>query len=162
MEITRSSILMDCLEETNRELHKYSKHGNGLLPLEGYENHFDDLNETCRLLRAMIIENQAREKEAGQEEVHASKPLADWQMEIIRRDAEREEDGPIRQMMVGGARDGGKKQAGLTADEAVLRRRYRRAEGFKPEPVILTDESGVYLNGEKILPQPVTYPGGEE
>lgn len=156
MEITRSSILMDCLEETNRELHKYSKHGNGLLPLEGYEKHFDDLNETCRLLRAMIIENQAREKEAGQEEVHASKPLADWQMEIIRRDAEREEDGPIRRMMVGGGTEkrepaptnlewNPKTQAweqGLTPDEAVLRRRYRKAEGYKPEPVV--------------------YPGGEE
>ena len=88
MEITRSGILMDCLEEVNRELHKYSKHGNGLLPLEGYEKHFDDLNEKCRLLRAMIIENQAREQKAGQEEVHTSKPLAQWQLEIIKRNAE--------------------------------------------------------------------------
>lgn len=127
MEITRSSILMDCLEEANRELHKYSRHGNGLLPLEGYENHFDDLNEKCRLLRAMIIENQAREQEAGQEEVHTTKPLADWQMEII-KGMQPEVDWADK--------------AGMTPDEAVLRRRYRRADGFKPEPVV--------------------YPGGEE
>ena len=40
MEITRSGILRDCLEEANREMHKYSRHNAGLLPLEGYENHF--------------------------------------------------------------------------------------------------------------------------
>lgn len=139
MEITRSGILMDCLEEVNRELHKYSKHGNGLLPLEGYEKHFDDLNEKCRLLRAMIIENQAREQEAGQEEVHTSKPLAQWQLEIIKRNCQRAEPAPTNMKW------NPKTQAweqGLTPDEAVLRRRYRKADGFKPEPVV--------------------YPGGEE
>lgn len=159
MEITRSGILMDCLEEVNRELHKYSKHGNGLLPLEGYEKHFDDLNEKCRLLRAMIIENQAREQDAGQEEVHTSKPLSKWQLEIIKRDCQREEPAPTNMKW------NPKTQAweqGLTPDEAVLRRRYRKAEGFKPEPVIKTDASGVYVNGEKVLPKPVVYPGGEE
>ena len=140
MEITRSGILMDCLEEVNRELHKYSKHGNGLLPLEGYEKHFDDLNEKCRLLRAMIIENQAREQEAGQEEVHTSKPLAQWQMEIIKRNAERAEPGPATLIWnpVSQTWD----PPNMTPDEAVLRRRYRKAEGFKPGPVV--------------------YPGGEE
>ena len=127
MEITRSGILMDCLEEANRELHKYSRHGNGLLPLEGYENHFDDLNEKCRLLRAMIIENQAREQEAGQEEVHTTKQLADWQMEIIKRDCQRAAESEQVDVL---------HPELMTPDEAVLRRRYRRAEGFKPEPVV--------------------------
>ena len=140
MEITRSGILMDCLEEVNRELHKYSKHGNGLLPLEGYEKHFDDLNEKCRLLRAMIIENQAREQEAGQEDVHASKPLAQWQLEIIKRDAEGAEPGPAT--LIWNPASQTWDPPNMTPDEAVLRRRYRKAEGFKPEPVV--------------------YPGGEE
>ena len=47
MEITRSGILRDCLEEKNREMHKYSKHEAGLEPLPGYEQHFEDLRKTC-------------------------------------------------------------------------------------------------------------------
>ena len=150
MEITRSSILMDCLEEMNRELHRYSKHGNGLLPLEGYEKHFDDLNEKCRLLRAMIIENQTREREAGREGVHTSKPLANWQKEIIIQDATGIHPGRDN-MEIGPLEDPRDYQWNplsqtwdkmMTPDEAVLRRRYRKAEGYKPEPVV--------------------YPGGEE
>ena len=107
----------------------------------------------------MIIENQAREQDAGQEEVHTSKPLAQWQLEVIKRDCQRAEPAPTS------LKWNPKTQAweqGLTPDEAVLRRRYRKAEGFKPEPVIKTDVSGVYVNGEKVLPKPVVYPGGEE
>lgn len=131
MEITRSGILMDCLDEANRELHRYSKHGNGLLPLEGYEKHFDDLSEKCRLLRAMVIENQTREREAGQEGAHTSRPLALWQKDLM--------DGDLPHILdpnVTWDPETQKWVEKMTPDEAVLRRRYRKAEGFKPEPVV--------------------------
>lgn len=124
MEITRTSILREVLTDKEEQMFKYSKFRAGLTPLEGYEKVFEDLRKTCDLLREML-----REQLAGPQQ-----PLADWQMEIIRRDAEREEDGPIRRMMVGGEK--------MTPDEAILRRRHQKAEGFKPEPVV--------------------YPGGEE
>ena len=54
MEITRSGILRDCLEEKNREMYKYSKHQAGLEPLPGYEQHFEDLRQTCDMLRGML------------------------------------------------------------------------------------------------------------
>lgn len=137
MEITRSGILMECLEDANRELHRYSRYGNGLQPLEGYEKHFEDLNEKCRLLRAMIIENKAKEAEVKPAEVHSTRPLADWQMEIIKRDSQGRIPGPMDMDW-----NPWESIPKMTPDEAVLRRRYQKAEGFKPEPV--------------------TYPGGEK
>jgi len=160
MEITRSGILMDCLEEVNRELHKYSKHGNGLLPLEGYEKHFDDLNEKCAMLRAMILEAESREAEVKTDEPRASRevpPLAQWQRDIMNCTVTDKTPGltdlvwnPIEQkwMPAGiktdqmpGPLDEGYNPL-MTPDEALLRRRYRQAEGFKPAPVV--------------------YPGGED
>ena len=74
--ITRSGILREVLEEKGRQLMKYSKHGACLLPVEGYEKLFEDLNEECRLLRGMIIENVTREQQAG------VKP-AQWQKDLM-------------------------------------------------------------------------------
>ena len=73
--ITRSGILREVLEEKGRQLMKYSKHGACLLPVEGYEKLFEDLNEECRLLREMINENATRE--AGR-----VKP-AQWQKDLM-------------------------------------------------------------------------------
>jgi len=117
MEITRTSILREVLTEKEEQMFRYSKFRAGLTALEGYERIFDDLRKTCDLLREML-----REQLAGPQ-----KPLAEWQKEIM--DGEQQQGtwtihGPV------------------TPDEAVLRRRYRKAEGFKPEPVV--------------------YPGGEE
>ena len=123
MEITRSGILRECLEEKNREMHKYSRHEAGLLPLEGYERHFEDLKQTCELLRGMIRNAEERERESR---------LADWQMEVIRADCRGEHQDLTW----------ADKTALQTVDEMVLRRRYRKAEAFKPAPVV--------------------YPGGEE
>ena len=74
--ITRSGILREVLEEKGRQLMKYSKHGACLMPVEGYEKLFEDLNEECRLLRGMIIENVTREQQAG------VKP-AQWQKDLM-------------------------------------------------------------------------------
>ena len=137
MEITRSGILRECLEEKNREMHKYSKHEAGLLPLEGYEKHFEDLKVTCELLRGMIRNAEDRERETR---------LADWQLEVIKADCAGEHpkldlepvEAPpnmtwdaVRQQWV----------PIVSVDEVLRRRRYQKAEGFKPGPV--------------------TYPGGE-
>ena len=137
MLITRSGILREVLEEKNREMHRYSKHEAGLIPLEGYEKHFDDLKQTCELLRGMIRSAEDREREDG---------LAQWQMDVIRADCAGEHpkldlepaEAPpnmtwdaVRQQWV----------PIVSVDEVLRRRRYQKAEGFKPGPV--------------------TYPGGE-
>ena len=127
MEITRRGILRECLEEKNREMHRYSKHEAGLVPLEGYEKHFEDLRETCDLLRGMIQNVEKWEMEARKQA-----QLAGWQMDVIRADCRGEHPDL----------SWADKTALQTVDEMVLRRRYRKAEGFKPEPVV--------------------YPGGEE
>ena len=138
MEITRSGILRDCLEEANREMHKYSRHNAGLLPLEGYENHFADLSAKCAMLRAMILETESREAETKNDtDPRTSKPLAQWQKEIMERETE-----PPRPHNMNWNPETGSWEPFFTPDEALLRRRYRKAEGFKPAPVI--------------------YPGGEE
>ena len=161
MEITRSGILRDCLEETNREMHKYSRHGNGLLPLEGYENHFADLSAKCAMLRAMILEAESREEQVKSDEPRASREvqtLARWQLEVMNGENPLSEDWPknplepvpIPPLMDSDQTYGGNPvnpnwdpaMAFMTPDEALLRRRYRQAEGFKPAPVV--------------------YPGGEE
>ena len=118
MLITRSGILRECLEEYTRKLARYSKHGACLLPLEGYEKIFDDLNESCKLLRAMVIECVDRELSIPEEVSNMPRAtvgtidMAQWQKDL------------------------------MTPDEVALRRRYRKAQGFKPAPVV--------------------YPGGEE
>ena len=127
MEITRRGILRECLEEKNREMHRYSKHEAGLVPLEGYEKHFEDLRETCDLLRGMI-----QNVEKWEEEARKQAQLAGWQMDVIRADCRGEHPDL----------SWADKTALQTVDEMVLRRRYRKAEGFKPEPVV--------------------YPGGED
>ena len=91
MEITRSGILRDCLEEKNREMHRYSKHGAGLLPLEGYEQHFDDMQVTCNLLRDMILKAEAREDEVRPQRT------AQWQKDLM--------DGKQPDMSWTGAKD---------------------------------------------------------
>ena len=123
MLITRSGILRDVLEEKNREMHKYSKHEAGLIALEGYEKHFEDLRQTCELLRGMIRSAEDREREDG---------LAQWQMDVIRADCKGEHPD------MGWA----DKVPQQTVDEMILRRRFRQAEGYRPEPVV--------------------YPGGED
>ena len=128
MLITRSGILRECLEEYTRKLARYSKHGACLLPLEGYEKIFDDLNESCKLLRAMVIECVDRELSIPEEASNMPRAtvgtidLAQWQKDLMNQKAE---DLPM-----------------MTPDEVALRRRYRKAQGFKPAPVV--------------------YPGGEE
>ena len=79
MLITRSGILRDCLEDKNREMHKYSKHEAGLEPLPGYEQIFEDLRQTCQMLRGMILNAEDRERET-----RAQTDLASWQMDIIK------------------------------------------------------------------------------
>ncbi len=121
MEITRTSILREVLTDKEEQMFKYSKFRAGLTPLEGYEQIFADLRKTCDLLREML-----REQLAGPQ-----KPLADWQKELM--------DGKQPDMswdmeMVGGERDGGKKQAGA-------------------EPI-----RRMMVNGTT---EPVVYPGGE-
>ena len=138
MEITRSGILRECLEEKNREMHIYSKHQAGLEPIEGYEMHFEDLRKTCELLRGMIRNAEERERETR---------LANWQMDVIRADCKGEhqdmswadQEAPPNMTW-----DAEKQQwvPSVSVDEVLLRRRYRQAEGFKPEPV-------VYPGGEK-------------
>lgn len=189
MVITRGSILREVLIEKEDLMYRYSKFRAGLTALEGYEQIFEDLKKTCELLRGMIRNADEREHEEGLmkfarenrealQHPEIQKKLADWQMEIIKRDASGIH--PVEDMKIGPLDDPGPHPANMkwnpftqawdevntpgtmTPDEALLRRRYRNAEGFKPEPVIKTDESGVYLNGEKVLPKPVVYPGGEE
>lgn len=123
MEITRSGILREVLEEKNREMHRYSKHQAGLEPIEGYEKHFEDLKQTCDLLRGMIRNAEERERENG---------LAKWQMDVIRADCRGEHPDL----------SWADKKELQKVDEMVLRRRYRKAEEFKPAPV-------VYPGGEK-------------
>ena len=123
MLITRSGILREVLEGKNREMHRYSKHEAGLIPLEGYEKHFEDLRQTCEMLRGMIRNEEDRERENG---------LAQWQMDVIRADCRGEHPDL----------SWADKKELQTVDEMVLRRRYRKAEEFKPAPVV--------------------YPGGEE
>ena len=123
MEITRSGILREVLEEKNREMHKYSRHEAGLLPLEGYEKHFEDLRVTCDMLRDMI-QNVEKWEEAAQQQTN----LADWQMEIIKGNQPGVEWADMKPQQ--------------KVDEVLLRRRYRQAEGFKPGPV-------VYPGGER-------------
>lgn len=115
-EITRASILREVLTDKEDQMFKYSKFRAGLTALEGYERIFEDMRKTCDLLREML-----REQIAGQQ----PEP-AEWQKEIM---AGKQPDMSWAD-----------KQP-MTPDEALLRRRYRKAEGFKPEPV--------------------TYPGGE-
>ena len=137
MEITRSGILRDVLEEKNREMYRYSKHQAGLEPIEGYEKHFGDLKQTCDLLRGMIRNAEERERESR---------LADWQMEVIKADCAGEHPkldlGPAEAQpnMVWDAISW-KWVPMNSVDEVLRRRRYQKAEGFKPGPV--------------------TYPGGE-
>ena len=161
MEITRSGILRDCLEETNREMHKYSRHGNGLLPMEGYENHFADLSAKCAMLRAMILEAESREEQVKSDEPRGSRPLAQWQKDLIGCTVTNgwpnpEKDGwliehngknymwnPDNQEWELLHADDKELAAGkMTPDEVALRRRYRKAQDFKPAPVV--------------------YPGGED
>lgn len=127
MEITRSGILRECLEEYNRKMHKYSKHQAGLEALPGYEQHFDDLRKACELLRGMIRNAEDRERE-----VKAQTDLAQWQIDVIKSDCRGEHQNM----------SWADKEALQTVDEMVLRRRYRKAEGMKPAPVV--------------------YPGGED
>lgn len=117
MEITRSGILRDYLEDKNREMHKYSKHEAGLEALPGYERYFEDLRQTCSLLRGMILNAEDREREE-----QAQQHLADWQMDIIKG----------KQPGV----DWADKVPGQTVDDLLRRRRMKQAEGFKPAPVV--------------------------
>jgi len=158
MEITRSGILMDCLEEQNRLMNKYSRHGAGLIALQGYEQLFDDLSEKCRMLRAMIMENMDREQRAKAEEFvrgnrealqdpEVQQRLAQWQKDLMdgkKPDGSWAEPKPGEKWTVDGEDwywDAGnqvwvRNNPGMTPDEAVLRRRYRKAEDFKPAPVV--------------------------
>ena len=123
MEITRSGILRECLEEKNREMHRYSKHEAGLEPLPGYEKHFEDLRQTCQLLRGMILNAEERERESK-----AQAELAGWQMDIIKG--------------IAPGVDWADKVPQQTMDEVLLRRRYRKAEGYKPAPVVYPGGEG--------------------
>lgn len=161
MEITRSGILRDCLEEANREMLKYSRHNAGLLPLEGYENHFADLSAKCAMLRAMILEAESREEETKSDEPRGTRPLAQWQKELMDQTYQRKnwEWNPVTMTWEAEGNEVAQADvAGMTPDEAILRRRYRNVMNteivdngfFKTDP----------LEGWK--PGPVVYPGGED
>lgn len=166
MEITRSGILRDCLEEANREMHKYSRHNAGLLPLEGYENHFADLSAKCAMLRAMILETESREAETKNDtDPRASKPLAQWQKDLMDQKAQDTPgDWSMGAIAAGTAPYPADKKWNpetqeweplMTPDEVLLRRRYRNAltADLSTDP---TDQV------EGWRPGPVVYPGGEE
>ena len=154
MEITRSGILMDCLEEHNRQMHKYSRHGAGLIALPGYEQLFDDLSEKCRMLRAMIMENMDREQKAKAEEFarehreelqdpEVQRKLAQWQKDLMDgkpTDISWADKGAPQNMTWNPETQ--KWEPMRTPDELLRRRRRERAEDFRPEPVV--------------------YPGGED
>jgi len=146
MEITRSGILMDCLEEQNRLMHKYSRHGAGLIALQGYEQLFDDLSEKCRMLRAMIMENMDREQRARAEEFvrgnrealqdpEVQQRLAQWQKDLMDG---KKPDGEWAKTPTNTYWDAESQQwiQMRTPDELLRRRRRDKAEGFKPAPVV--------------------------
>lgn len=121
MEITRSGILRDCLEDYNRKMYRYSKHQAGLEPLPGYEKLFDDLKQSCDLLRGMIRNAEDREREARAAE-GGQRDLAAWQMDIIKGNQPGVEWAD--------------KAPGQTVDDLLRRRRMKQAEEFKPAPVV--------------------------
>lgn len=172
MEITRSGILRECLEEKNREMHKYSRHNAGLLPLEGYENHFADLSAKCAMLRAMILEAESREAEIKHDtDPRISRPLAQWQKDMMDQEAPGLpmngwcNDWSMDAIAAGTAPYPADKKWNpetqeweplMTPDEAVLRRRYRNALTAGDLSKDPTDPV------EGWRPGPVVYPGGEE
>ena len=147
MEITRSGILMECLEEQNRQMHRYSRHGAGLIALPGYEQLFDDLSEKCRMLRAMIMENMDREQRAKAEEFarenrealqdpEVQQRLAQWQKDLLagkQPDTEWADKGAPQNMTWNAEAQTWEPMR--TPDELLRRRRKNRAEGFQPGPV---------------------------
>ena len=74
-EITRRETLLDCLDYQRRFLMMASKDREGLVPIEGLEDEFDERETKCRILREMI---QALESEP----VRAA--LAEWQIRLMK------------------------------------------------------------------------------
>lgn len=54
MEITRAGLLKELLQQKLDMKRKYSKNENSMVPAPGYEALFDDMEESCELLREMI------------------------------------------------------------------------------------------------------------
>ena len=73
-EITRKSVLLECLEIMREELAICSKHYNGLEPKEGMEEAWEQGRAKVQILRELI---QAYEREP----VRAA--LAGWQQEVM-------------------------------------------------------------------------------
>ena len=154
MNITRSGILRDCLEEANREMYKYSKHGAGLLPLEGYEQHFEDLSEKCRLLRAMVVENVNREQHAALEKFAADNMEALQNPEVQARLAQWQKD-----LMAGKEPD--MSWTGATAEKA---EEVIPLEGkeYVWNPETKTWDDPPEYQGKHAKPELVVYPGGNK
>lgn len=73
-EITRRSVLLECLQEMEAKLSRASKNGRALEPLRGYEEEFDVLQRKCEVIRELI---HAYESEP------VRRSIANWQQEIM-------------------------------------------------------------------------------
>ncbi len=73
-EITRRSVLLECLELMRHRLRICSKNYDERLPKEGMEEQFDENEKKCRILRELI---QAYESEP----VRAA--IAEWQIRLM-------------------------------------------------------------------------------
>ncbi len=77
-EITRKSVLIECLQIMRGQLKLLSTGDNTLIPKKGMEDQYFDQRKKCAILEDLI---HAYETEA------VRKALNDWQMKIIREDA---------------------------------------------------------------------------
>ena len=153
MEITRSGILRDCLEEKNREMHRYSRHGAGLLPIEGYEKHFEDLQKTCEALRTMIREAEDRERCAQISDFVSSNADALMHPAIQERLAQWQKD-----LMAGKQPD--MSWADRPDEPKPAQPEERQPKEYVWNPVTQTWDDPEY-QPKHARPAPVTYPGGE-
>ena len=74
-EITRKSVLLECLSIMQQELSVCSKHYNGLEPKEGMEEAWDQGRRKVQVLRELI---HAYDSEPVRE------ALADWQKDVMK------------------------------------------------------------------------------
>lgn len=85
-EITKKSVLLECLEYERGLKKMCSKEYKGLTAMKGLEDKFQEQAEKCRILEDMI---HALDSEP------VRRAMADWQKEII-------ENGPPKEMKLDG------------------------------------------------------------
>ena len=92
-EITRKSVLLECLSIMRRELMIASKKYNGLEPAKGMEEAWEQGREKIRILEELI---HAYESEP------VRRALADWQKDIMAHGVQREmkfdEEGQVMKL----------------------------------------------------------------